>query len=123
MDLSELLGFDHTEKVKGAVRIAYQIPECPESKCGRSFEDAFILANLNLFELDGKEIDELEKAVFERAEEIGTKSKADFAIEYAIDKKEWTTPKYIIEGLEWLITEQGGTFNLVSTATKEAEFI
>lgn len=123
MDLSELLGFDCLKKVKGAVRIAYQIPECSKSKCGRSFEDAFILANLKLFGLDDTEIDQLENAVFERAEEIGTNSKADFAIEYAIDKKNWITPKYIIEGLEWLITEQGGTFNLVSTATKEAKFI
>ena len=119
MDLSELLGFDHIKKVKGSVRIAYQIPECPESKCGRSFEDAFILANLNLFELEDNEIDQLENAVFERAEEIGTNSKADFAIEYAIDKKDWTTPRYIIEGLEWLTEKPSGTVNLV-TAIKEA---
>lgn len=42
MDLSELLGFDYLKKVKGSVRIAYQIPECSKSKCGRSFEDTYL---------------------------------------------------------------------------------
>lgn len=30
---------------------------------------------------------------------------------------------YIIEGLEWLIEEQGATVNIVTTAMKEAEVI
>lgn len=39
-------------------RIAYQIPEDPETNiCARSYEDAFILANLSKFELpEGQDI-------------------------------------------------------------------
>ena len=65
----------------------------------------------------------LEDAVFQEAEKIGKNSKADFAIAYAIDKTDWVTPMYIIEGLEWLIEEQGATVNIVTTAMKEAEVI
>jgi len=119
MDLSELLKFDCSEKIKNSVRIAYQIQEPSTGKCGRSFEDAFILANLSLFELENVGQDDLEKAVFERADKIGKNSKADFAIEFAIDKKDWVTPKYIAEGLEWLIEEQNGTDSLVANM-KEA---
>ncbi|MFV5517032.1 ATP-dependent nuclease, partial [Acinetobacter gerneri] len=112
MDLSELLSFDSSKKIKNSVRIAYQINEPSIGKCGRSFEDAFILANLSLFGLDKIEQDKLEKAVFDEAEKIGKQSKADFAIAYAIDKLDWITPIYITEGLEWLIEEKSGTVNL-----------
>ena len=123
MDLSELLGFDSSKKIKNSVRIAYQIHEPSTGKCGRSFEDAFILANLKLFKLEKIEQGNLEDAVFQEAEKIGKNSKADFAIAYAIDKTDWVTPMYIIEGLEWLIEEQGATVNIVTTAMKEAEVI
>lgn len=112
MDLSELLSFDSSKKIKNSVRIAYQIHEPSTGKCGRSFEDAFILANLSLFGLDNVDQDKIEKAVFDEAEKIGKQSKADFAIAYAIDKLDWVTPIYITEGLEWLVEEKSGTVNL-----------
>ena len=29
--------------------------------------------------------------------------KTEFALEYAIDKSEWIVPKYISEGIKWLV--------------------
>jgi len=94
------------DKVVGMRRIAYQIPEKGKCAIGRSFEDAFILANLKLFGLD-EETKELkvEEMAFTKAISIGNDSKANFAIEYAIDKTEWNVPEYIIEGLLWLSEE------------------
>ena len=77
-------------------RLAYQIPEMEDKPCGRSFEDAFILANPNLFGLT--EISEAK--VCEKAESV--KKKTDFALEYAIQKTIWNVPRYIREGLCWL---------------------
>lgn len=89
-------------KVSGCRRLAFQVDEDEKALCGRSFEDAFILANANLFELHGLEGVELENCVFEMAKKIGKESKANFAIEYSIEKTDWVVPKYICEGLEWL---------------------
>lgn len=119
MDLSQLINLGHSEKVKNSVRIAYQIPELNIKKCGRSFEDAFILANLKLFDLDKHDESSLENAVFEKAESIGKNSKANFAIEYAIEKLEWIVPRYIIEGLEWISEDMNNTVNLIEDITKE----
>ncbi|MDP1771305.1 MAG: ATP-dependent endonuclease [Methylobacter sp.] len=92
-----------TDKVKGFRRLTFEIPEEGLTACGRSFEDAFILANRELFGLEN-ETDEkqAEKDAFEKAEKIGEKSKANFAIEYAIEKTNWKVPKYIEDGLLWL---------------------
>lgn len=89
-------------KISGCRRLAFQVDEDEKALCGRSFEDAFILANANLFELNGLEGVELEKSVFDRAKKIGNESKANFAIEFSIEKTDWVVPKYICEGLEWL---------------------
>jgi putative ATP-dependent endonuclease of OLD family len=90
------------DKLSGCRRIAYQIPEHEGGVCGRSFEDAFMIANQNLFMLNGKEGVVLEAAVFDKAKAVGESSKANFAIEYSVDKTDWVVPKYISEGLEWL---------------------
>lgn len=101
-DLGEVRSKDYKDKVSGCRRLAFQVDEDEKGICGRSFEDAFILANTNLFGLQGLEGVELENAVFERAQKVGQESKANFAIEYSIEKTEWVVPKYICEGLEWL---------------------
>jgi predicted ATP-dependent endonuclease of OLD family len=90
------------QKLAGCRRIAFQIPEGAENICGRSFEDAFMLANKALFELDLLEGTDLENTVFDKAQEIGNASKANFAIEYSVEKLDWNVPKYIREGLIWL---------------------
>lgn len=63
----------------------------------RSFEDAFILTNLNLFDLESPS----NKLIFDTANKHNTK-KLDFAIEHGIENNQWNIPDYIIKGLEWL---------------------
>ena len=101
-DLADIRSKGENAKISGCRRIAFQVEEDASDLCGRSFEDAFILANTGIFELMDKKELELENAVFERAKEIGKDSKANFAIEYAIEKTDWIVPKYICKGLEWL---------------------
>jgi predicted ATP-dependent endonuclease of OLD family len=102
MELNTIRGKKDADKIKGKRRLAFQIPEKDQTACGRSFEDAFILANQTLFGLTGDDNVSLEKNAFEEAKRIGAKSKADFAIEHAIEKTRWSVPKYIEEGLVWL---------------------
>lgn len=102
MELTTIRGKSDADKVKGKRRLSFQIPEESQTVCGRSFEDAFILANQSLFQLTGADDLSLEKNAFEKAQKIGNSSKADFAIEYAIEKTEWSVPKYIKDGLIWL---------------------
>ncbi len=87
------------EKISGFRRIAYQIPEKEATACARSFEDAFILANLALFGLAGFHATELEEKAYEKAQGI---EKTNFALEYALDQTTWQVPLYIKEGLLWL---------------------
>lgn len=81
--------------------LAYQVPEKPGGPCGRTFEDAFILANPALFELD--EVG----TVLEREERARACAKrykkSDFALTFAIDEESWEIPRYIRRGLEWLL--------------------
>ena len=107
-DLGEIRSKDDISKVVGCRRLAFQIDENEKGLCGRSFEDAFILANTNLFDLQDLEGAELEKAVFETANKIGNESKANFAIKYSVEKTNWVVPKYICEGLEWLDKDEDG---------------
>jgi len=79
----------------GRIRLAYQIPEKDNAACGRSFEDAFILANHADFDLqmtDGTE-------AYEQARKI---KKTNFAIKYGIEEITWNVPLYISQGLQWL---------------------
>lgn len=107
-DLEDIRSKNEVSKMSGSRYIAFQVDENENGLCGRSFEDAFILANINLFELDGLHGDELEQAVFDKAKEIGNESKANFAIEFAVEKTDWVVPKYIRDGLEWLDKDDSG---------------
>lgn len=99
-----LLTKTNADKLKELIRLAYQIPETPGKPCGRTFEDAFILANLELFELHTTQ--ESEQA--EAADGIAPKeNKAEFALEYAFNRTEWKIPLYIAEGLKWLSENPG----------------
>lgn len=101
-DLNEIRLKDESFKLVNSRRLAFQVPEDDSEVCGRSFEDAFILANTELFGLGEVKVGELEQAVFDKAKEVGNKSKANFAIEYSVEKTKWIVPKYICDGLEWL---------------------
>ncbi|WPA93426.1 ATP-dependent endonuclease [Providencia zhijiangensis] len=95
---AELLLKTPVEKLKGSRRIAYQIPEILETGISaRSYEDALILANPELFKLT-----EDQDAAAEAWEIAKTLGKADTALQFAIHKKEWVVPRYIHEGLTWL---------------------
>lgn len=97
----ELLKKADDEKTRGFCRLAYQIPENnnSNSSCGRSFEDAFMLANLNLFGLHGSSREELEKLAWKKAQNV---KKTEFALNYALVDTQWRIPRYIFEGLLWL---------------------
>lgn len=95
---SELIGKTAVDKTGGHRRLAYQIPEKVGTPCGRSFEESFILANPALFGLDDNSL--------AKAWEIAEKQKKSaFALMFAIEKKDWNTPLYIAEGLQWLAAD------------------
>ena len=81
-------------------RIAYQIAEKKDFPCGRSFEAAFILANLPLFGLATAAADKLEALTWDASEDV--EKKTSFALKYAIKVDKWSIPLYISEGLKWL---------------------
>ncbi|PKH51817.1 ATP-dependent endonuclease [Tenacibaculum sp. Bg11-29] len=89
------------EKELEARRISYQIPEGEHGPCGRSFEDAFMITNKALFGITQNEKSAIEKEAYEQAEKLKNK-KANFALEYALEKTDWNIPLYIKEGLTWL---------------------
>ena len=78
---------------------------------GRTFEEAFIYDNLNLF-LDGSlkftidlasltSVEEVRKQTYEEIKRHGFK-KTDFALDIAARAPLWRTPLYIESGLRWL---------------------
>jgi len=95
----ELMGKSEGDKIVGNRRLAFQIPQVDGDACGRSFEDAFMLANPDEFGITGGSADERETQAWEAAKNV---KKTNFALEYAIEKVDWTIPLYIEEGLRWL---------------------
>ena len=91
-----LLAKTAEEKASNGRRIAYQVPEDNAGPCGRSFEDAFILANADTFALEAGDRAERAYAL------AGKQKKSSFALEHAILNTDWQVPRYIAEGLRWL---------------------
>lgn len=110
-EIGDLLLKTNEEKRKGCRRIAYQIADSSDV-IGRSFEDAFILANRNMFDMTN-EMDTLvlENEVYAKAKKIGGASKANFAIQYAVSDTDWLVPKYISDGLIWLDSDDDASGN------------
>lgn len=110
--ISDLLQVTDDKKTSGKIRVAYQIPETGLSLCGRSFEEAFILKNPQLF-IDNKEkfrslsgkLDAYPdtKAIQDNSYEItaSISKKTDFAFDVML-LEGWKTPKYINDALVWL---------------------
>ena len=104
---------NHSQKcVSDFVNVSYQCEE--NGYYPRSFEDAFISVNLatlkeqrdKLLGLKNKDKIDANDDIYNLTKEIIDK-KSDFAssllyITYTDENVEWTTPKYIQEGLEWL---------------------
>ncbi len=101
--LSTISGKSGAEMILGGRRLAYQIPESKGGPCGRTFEDAFILANAQLFALKAQTANDLE---LEARQEASNYKKSEFALKYAINVQTWTVPRYIKEGLCWLAGKQ-----------------
>lgn len=97
--LAGLISKPDKDKVNGRNRIAYQCAEAKDGPCGRTFEDAFILANAAMFGLNGKTPQELELQARNKADEL---KKSEFALKHAIAETGWTAPTYILDGIRWL---------------------
>ncbi|MDZ7840887.1 MAG: ATP-dependent endonuclease [Gammaproteobacteria bacterium] len=97
--LEVLLAKDEAAKVKKLRRIAFQQPEAEGGPCGRTFEDAFMLANPAMFSIEGATSEEQAQCAWDNFDKI---KKSEFALKYAIDETDWTAPGYILDGLRWL---------------------
>jgi predicted ATP-dependent endonuclease of OLD family len=119
---TELIVKDDKDKIRGNRRIAYQVPEVAAGPCGRTFEDAFILANAGMFGVGGATA--AERAI--AADKLAKKQKkSKFALTYAISNTGWTPPRYLADGLEWLAEGNLAVLDpnlaLVVQATAEVE--
>jgi hypothetical protein len=110
-DIDKLRAKTGPEKTAGRVRVAYQIPEVKSSITGRSFEEAFVLANATLFAESGRFRDESDNPITKAGILKGSwkiandlPKKTDFAFEI-MRLTGWETPAYIEEGLTWLATD------------------
>ncbi len=97
--LDGLLKKTDSDKTKSHIRLAFQYSEHETNACGRTFEDAFILANEELFELKETEREPLEENAREIAQNF---KKSAFAMHHAFTENTWKTPRYIKDGLVWL---------------------
>lgn len=96
---NDLIEKPEAERIKGRVRLSYQCREVDGGPCGRTFEDAFLLANADKFGVHGDTSKALATDAKEKAESF---KKSAFALRYAIDDTDWETPTYIRDGLNWL---------------------
>src|SRR5690606_6900189 len=88
---ADLLKKPDAERVKGHIRLAHQCREKDDGPCGRTFEDAFLLANAEKFRVRGSTPEERADDAHRKAEAF---KKSAFALHYAIDDTDWITPKY-----------------------------
>ncbi|MFJ9522493.1 ATP-dependent nuclease [Kitasatospora sp. NPDC101801] len=83
--------------------LAYQVPEIPGGACGRTFEDAFILANPEVFELRDFATTSVAEQEQQARELAKGQKKSNFAVRFAVVEESWKPPRYIKRGLEWLL--------------------
>lgn len=113
--LAALLAKDDAAKIKGLKRIAFQRPEAEGCPCGRTFEDAFMLANPTMFGIQGATPNDQAQCAWSKLDKI---KKSEFALQYAIDKTDWIAPGYILDGLRWLAV--GGIQNADEAISRAA---
>ncbi|MBF4459018.1 ATP-dependent nuclease [Pseudoclavibacter sp. VKM Ac-2867] len=96
-----LLAAETEAIIHGNRYLAFQVPESNREACGRTFEDAFLLANPSAEGLtltgDAKQDEAL---VREAADAL---KKSNFALRFAVEEAGWSTPRYIRRGLDWLL--------------------
>lgn len=112
--ITNLLLCNNNDKINNLFRVAYQIPENDEERCGRSFEEAFFIANAHLLESYKGGLT-LKKIFANRSDAENIKVEAyDITSKESFNNKKtsiafdilqddyWIIPRYIREGLEWL---------------------
>lgn len=114
--INELLNCKDIDKTQEIIRVAYQVPELNGDKCGRSFEEAFILKNASLLANNKSLIstreyfkDKTSNEIIDKSYEIADKKIADNKTDFAFDLmliNNWEVPKYIAEGLLWLVSKE-----------------
>lgn len=109
---ASLLATTDQEKTKGLKRIAFQRPEADGGPCGRTFEDAFMLANLVMFDIEGSTPNDQAQCAWSL---VGKIKKSEFALKHAIDETGWIAPGYILDGLKWLAGGDAPTVNVGMT--------
>ncbi|SET12718.1 Predicted ATP-dependent endonuclease of the OLD family, contains P-loop ATPase and TOPRIM domains [Nitrosospira multiformis] len=114
---AHLLAAEETKKICGKKRLAFQQPEEKDGPCGRSFEDAFMLANKALFEFPGPSVEECAAQAWLAARDV---KKSEFVLQHAITVAKWNIPRYIRDGLVWLANND---VPQSSVATPSAEFV
>lgn len=112
-----LLTKDDAERIKELRRIAFQKPETEGGPCGRTFEDAFMLANPAMFGIQGATPEVQAQCAWDKLDKI---KKSQFALKYAIDETNWTAPGYILDGLRWLAA--GGILDVDEANAQMAAF-
>lgn len=112
--ISELLDKNDKEKINGKMRITFQRPEVTNGPCGRTFEDAFMLANEKMFGVTGLLAEEKELSAREIADK---EKKSTFALKYAIEETNWVPPGYLVDGVKWLAIADLPTEDLTNTST------
>jgi len=109
----ELLNATDDEKTDGKTKVAYQTKLTATTiKCGRSFEEAFLLDNLQFVYGKKSNFSSFTKKLSKQTSEQDLKDnsyevtksikKTDFAFDLLSTQAEWNTPDYIKEGLKWL---------------------
>ena len=97
--LDDIQAKTNDEKSTDTRRLAYQVPHIAGDACGRSFEDAFMLANPDRFGITSQAAEKRETQAWDKAQAV---KKTEFALTYAISETDWIIPRYISEGLSWL---------------------
>ena len=110
LSIAGLLAKTEAEKLCKKRRIAFQHPEAAKGPCGRTFEDAFMLANGVTFGVAGATSDDLEISAMALASKV---KKSEFSLKYAIKETTWVAPRYLVDGVKWLAAiDISGTANL-----------
>jgi predicted ATP-dependent endonuclease of OLD family len=116
--ISELLTSEEADKVIKKIKVTYQnsVYDNP-IKCGRSFEESFIIENSQYIFDEKTNLQSIKYCLkmYSNAEEIKensfdiqdfidkNKKKTDFAFDLlSVNRDDWNVPTYIKEGLEWL---------------------
>ncbi|MDC7724448.1 AAA family ATPase [Priestia megaterium] len=118
--IKELLEITFNLDEKSNFNITYQnivsISGVDKSKCGRSFEEAFIIENAEFLLKNSTKLDSIKNKIKDYKNEVElildsyeiydfidrNDKKTDFAFDLMINEEDWVVPAYIKEGLKWL---------------------